>query len=459
MTTDEVRPIDAFATSVRLSILFLVVYGGCNWITAQRSDIATFYFEWERSIPFVPFMVVPYLSIDLFFVAAPFLCRSERELRTFSQRITAAIIVAGICFLVLPLRFGFARPNADGWIGLLFDWFRAVDAPFNLFPSLHAALWLLLAQLYWRHLRGVWRAAAMVWFALIGLSPMLTHQHHVIDIVGGLALAISCVHLFREDAPRSPLSARRRVGSYYATSAVILSVLAGRFWPWGALLIWPGVALGIVALAYFWIGALVFCKRNGRLSLGTKVLLGPLLFGQYFSLLYYRRQCRPWDAVTPQVWIGRKLNEREARRAVQLGVTAVLDLSAEFSEARPFRSLIYNNIPILDLTAPTPLQLSEIMEFLDEHSPDGIVYVHCKIGYSRSAAAVAAYLLGTGRAASVQSALAMIRNSRPSIIIRPEIVQVLAEWSILDAGGGGNRKPFVLASDFAGLDTSGATRL
>src|SRR4051812_47978909 len=60
----------AIAASIGLSALFLVVYGGCNWITSQRHDVGTFYFEWERAIPFVPFLILPYMSIDLFFVAA-----------------------------------------------------------------------------------------------------------------------------------------------------------------------------------------------------------------------------------------------------------------------------------------------------------------------------------------------------------------------------------------------------
>src|SRR5688572_7389271 len=97
----------ALAASAGLSALFLVVYGWCNWFTSQRSDVGTLFFEWERLIPFVPLMIAPYMSIDLFFIAAPFLCRSDRELATFSRRIAAAILVAGICFLLFPLRFAF----------------------------------------------------------------------------------------------------------------------------------------------------------------------------------------------------------------------------------------------------------------------------------------------------------------------------------------------------------------
>jgi membrane-associated phospholipid phosphatase len=197
----------AGGVSAGLSILFLIVYGGCNWITARRSDIGTFYFEWERGIPFVPWMVLPYLSIDLFFVAAPFLLRSERELKLFAARVASAILVAGVFFLVIPLRFAFARPHAAGWIGRLFDWFLAFDAPFNLFPSLHAALWLLLLEVYARHLRGIVRLLVLVWFAFIGLSPLLTHQHHVIDIIGGLFLALCCRVFLSPRAQAQPTTA------------------------------------------------------------------------------------------------------------------------------------------------------------------------------------------------------------------------------------------------------------
>jgi len=196
----------ALAVSVGLSVLFLIVYGGCNWITARRANVGTFYFEWERGIPFVPFFILPYMSIDLFFVTAPFLCRTERELSILAKRIAAAIIVAGICFLTFPLRFAFPRPPADGWLGSIFDWFRGMDAPYNLLPSLHAALMLILLDVYLRNTRGLIRIAITVWFVLIALSPVLTYQHHLIDIVGGFVLAALCFLIFRDRDLFSPQS-------------------------------------------------------------------------------------------------------------------------------------------------------------------------------------------------------------------------------------------------------------
>jgi protein-tyrosine phosphatase len=419
----------ALGASAGLSVLFLVVYGWCNWLTAQRHDVGTLYFEWERFIPFVPLMIVPYMSIDLFFVAAPFLCRSERELATLSKRILAAIAVAGICFLLFPLRFAFERPLASGWLGAVFDWFRAMDQPHNLLPSLHIAFRTILAQHYARHTRGLLRSASNVWFVLVGLSTLLTYQHHLMDVVAGFALGVCCIYFIRESALHLPVNANRRVGLYYAVAALIVACLIVWFWPWGALLLWPALALAIVASAYFGLGPLVFHKAEGRMHWSAGLVLAACLIGQQLSLLYYRRQCRPWDKVEPEVWIGRILSDYEATEAVRLGVTAVLDLTAEFSEPKAFRALVYRNIPILDLTAPSLDQLREMATFIGDQSRRGIVYVHCKIGYSRTAGAAAAYLLQTGKASGVNEAIAMLRQVRPSIVVRPEVVAALSEFA------------------------------
>ena len=418
----------ALVVSAGLSILFLIVYGGCNWITARRANVGMFYFEWEREIPFTPFFILPYMSIDLSFVVGPFLCRTDRELSVLAKRITAAIIVAGICFLLFPLRFAFPRPHVDGWLGALFDWFREMDAPHNLLPSLHAAFTLILCDIYFRHTRGFTRVAIMTWFVLIGLSPVLTYQHHLIDIFGGFVLAGYCFYLFRDSEDAQQVIVNRRIGSYYAAGAVALVLMGAIFWPWGVLLLWPGIALGIVAIAYFRAGPIVFHKTEGKLPWSTRFVLGPCLVGQYLSLLYYRSQSRAWDKVTSQIWIGGKLGCRAAKKALCSGVASVLDLSAEFSEAKPFRKINYQNIPILDLTAPTQAQLLEMSEFIENHSRNGTVYVHCKIGYSRSAAAVAAYLMMSGKAKTADEAFAMIRRVRPSVVIRPEVLFAVSEF-------------------------------
>ena len=436
----------AARVSAGLSALFLVVYGGCNWLSTVRSDIHQFYFSWERGIPFVPLLIPAYLSIDLFFIAAPFLCSSEAELRMFARRIAAAIVIAGICFLLVPFQFAFGRPNAEGILGVIFEWFRGIDAPFNLVPSLHAALLLLLADVYLRHLGGLSRVTTLVWFILIGLSPVLTYQHHVIDIIAGVILATYCFYFFPDSRLVTPVTPNRRVGIYYLAGALSLTIAALLLRGWLLLLLWPGIALAITAFAYFRGGPNIYRKMAGRLPWSTRLVLGPCLLGQYVSLLYYRRRSGRWDVVTPRLWIGGRLTAAEARKLVACQVKAVLDLTAEFSESAPLRELVYQNIPILDLTAPTQEQLSAIVLFIENQARSGIVYVHCKIGFSRTAAAAAAYLLASGQAQSVSEALDTVRRARPAAIIRPEIVRALREFESRCQRSLVSQSTFLLAS-------------
>src|SRR4029078_11817352 len=103
-------------------------------VTPRGSEFTSFYCAWEPQTPFVPLMIIPYMSIDLFFIVAPFICRDDRERRTLSNRIIAPILSGGAISPLSPLRFAFDRPHTSGWLGLIFDKFRSMGQPFNQFP-------------------------------------------------------------------------------------------------------------------------------------------------------------------------------------------------------------------------------------------------------------------------------------------------------------------------------------
>jgi membrane-associated phospholipid phosphatase/predicted protein tyrosine phosphatase len=431
---------DAGATSAVLCGLFLVVYSGCNWITARRHHVGSFYFAWERHIPFVPAMILPYMSIDLFFIAAPFLASSDRELRTLRRRIAMAIILAGVCFLLLPLKFAFDRPHIDGFLGLIFNNFRGLDAPYNEFPSLHIALWVILADIYDRHWHGLLWWLAAFWFTLMAASPLLTYQHHAIDVLGGLALAALCFHFAGDQPLRQTFIPNRRIALYYAAGSAILTWLSLTLLPWSYAMVWPAFSMALVAAGYVIVGPEVFRKQQGAHPWTTWVLLAPVLLGQRLSLVYYARKCRAYDRLTSHLWIGRRLTRAEAQRIRAAGVTAVVDLTAEFSEVRLLRDLAYLQLSILDLTPPTPEQIDEAVAFINQHAGRGIVYLHCKVGYSRTAAVAGAYLLATGKVTTAEQAINLMRCARPTLIVRPEATAALrmfqARLSPRTSGGG-----------------------
>ena len=86
-------------------------------------------------------------------------------------------------------------------------------------------------------------------------------------------------------------------------------------------------------------------------------------------------------------------------------------------------------------------------EFIGDYSRNGAVYVHCKIGYSRSAAAVAAYLIMSGRANTAEEAFAIIRRARPSVVIRREVISALAEFDFRLRSSPDGTDSFLLALD------------
>ncbi|HEY2930374.1 MAG TPA: dual specificity protein phosphatase family protein [Acidobacteriota bacterium] len=223
------------------------------------------------------------------------------------------------------------------------------------------------------------------------------------------------------------------VAACYAIGTLAMCGLAFLGRPWTAIFLWPALSLAVVTVAYCGAGAKVFRKKEGYLPLSGRILLAPYLFGQQLSLAYYRRQCRPWDVVIPGVWMGRKLTDKEAAEALRHGVTSVLDLTAEFSESSPFLEITRRHIPILDLTGPTQNQLREAVAFIAEQSNRGTVYVHCKVGYSRSAAVLGAYLLANGFATTVEAAVDRLRLARPSLVVRREAWKAMREFAALSS--------------------------
>jgi len=79
----------------------------------------------------------------------------------------------------------------------------------------------------------------------------------------------------------------------------------------------------------------------------------------------------------------------------------------------------YQCFPTLDLIAPDVALLQQAAEAIERLRAHGPVLVCCALGYSRSASAVAAWLLLSGRSSNAQQAEVMIRTARPDIVLHP----------------------------------------
>jgi protein-tyrosine phosphatase len=409
-----------------LGAFFYLSYGGANWLASLKPYVPTVVFSWERHVPFLDWTIVPYWSTNAFYAASVFICRTRRELDTHCRRLLTAQIIAVCCFIVFPLRFSWPKPETSGLFGFMFDALGAFDKPFNQAPSLHVALTVILFDLYRRHLPRFTIPLFAAWSGLVIVSTMTTYQHHFVDLPTGALLGFICLWAF-PDHGAPPLATmrltrdtdRRKLAFRYAAGAAILLALttismsvagANPAWLW---LLWPVLALAMVALAYAAIGPMLFQKRgNGEVSIAAQILLAPYRLGAFVnSWLWTRRDRRP-AMISDDVSIGRFPTKRDLRAS---DFRSVIDLTAEF--AAPSCTKDWRAIPMLDLAAPPPENLVQAADAIEAARTHGPTLVCCALGYGRSVAAVATWLLRTRRCGTVAEAVSLLKMARPRLAL------------------------------------------
>ena len=175
----------AWLLSALNGLWFVVVYGGCDWLTAHRTLRVPIHLPIELSIPFVPAAVVFYLSIDLLFLLGPFVIRERREFTALIRALALATFLGGIGFLLVPAQPAYGPHGELGlWSGL-FHLADSVNLTYNMAPSLHVALSVCCVAAFSRHAPSWGKAALWLWAAAIALSTLLTHQHHLVDVFTG----------------------------------------------------------------------------------------------------------------------------------------------------------------------------------------------------------------------------------------------------------------------------------
>jgi hypothetical protein len=172
-----------------VTLWWVLVYHGANWLTEVRSDRVRVHLAVEVAMPFVPPLILAYLSMVLVFPPAPFILRSRRQLEALALSLVVATAVAGISYLLFPAQLAYPCRDPGAWSGL-FAFTREMALPYNLVPSLHVALSCICLSVYAAHCALAGKLFLSTWAATIAVSTLLTHQHHLLDVVTGLALAV-----------------------------------------------------------------------------------------------------------------------------------------------------------------------------------------------------------------------------------------------------------------------------
>ncbi|UBM24719.1 phosphatase PAP2/dual specificity phosphatase family protein [Pseudomonas sp. p1(2021b)] len=461
-----------------LGPLFFLSYGLVNNHTATLTEVGSLVFAWEHRVPLWPWTIIPYWSIDLLYGLSFLLPTTRREMDRHAMALFTAQVISVSCFLLWPLRFTFERPELGGLFGWLFDVLMGFDKPFNQAPSLHIALLVIIWTMFARHVRRQpWRWLMHGWMGLIGVSVLTTWQHHFIDVPTGALAGLMCVWLWPplgqlpwQQARLVRDTKRWRLALSYAAGASLCAVLAiglGGAWLW---LAWPAVSLALVALNYGVLGAGGFQKgADGRLSNAAHWLLAPYLIGAWVNSRLWTWRHPQADEVCDGVYLGRiprrgapfaavvdlcaelpchvqagappcrsGLVPRKGRAAAPAKSAAKLKtwgrcapLSRHKAAPTPVASTGYACFPTLDLIAPDSRLLQQAAIAIERLRADGPVLVCCALGYSRSASAVAAWLVSTRRCADIDEAEALIRQARPGIVLHPGHRLALAQLEAL----------------------------
>jgi membrane-associated phospholipid phosphatase len=170
-----------------LDLLFVVVYGGLNLVTASRAQRWHLYLDWELGIPFRPGWILGYGSLLVLLLLPPF-ALSPAAMTQLARRFLYATLIAGLAFLLFPAELGFERVEVSGFFGPVYALLHGLDRPHNLVPSLHVAYSTLTVAAL-GSVSGPWaRGLFALWLGVICLSTLLVHQHHLLDVALGLAL-------------------------------------------------------------------------------------------------------------------------------------------------------------------------------------------------------------------------------------------------------------------------------
>ena len=402
-----------------LGPFFFLSYGFANRMAADRVVTDSLVFAWERHIPFLPWTILPYWSIDLFYGLSFLYCRDRLQVDRHALRLLTAQLVCVACFLVFPLHFSFERPATEGVFGAMFDLLMGFDQPYNQAPSLHIALLVILWVRFAAALPVAWQLFVHLWAVLIGVSVLTTFQHHFVDIPTGALVGLLCLWLW-PDTGSLPImrsasgddSQRRRLANRYALGAAFVGFMAVGLGGAALWCLWPAVALGVVAWNYAVPGAMGFQKHEGQHGVAASVLLAPYVAGAWLNSRWWTRHRPQPDAILDNVWLGRMPTSQDMLTG---RFSALCDLTAELPAPRG--DWHYVGLPWLDLVAPETTQLIEAARHIEVLRARGPVLVCCALGYSRSAAAVAAWLLLTGRVANVDQAVNLLREKRPQVVL------------------------------------------
>jgi hypothetical protein len=199
-----------FIIAALFGALFSMVYIGADALGGLAPihwDIA---FQQEKESPFIPVFSIAYLSIIPLLMLSPFIFRSSREILPLFCAMSLEVLLSGIFFLLIHIEKSFPPREADGISGFFFNIADTINLHYNDFPSLHIALSITACAAFAGKSNRLGKLFFSIWAIAILASVHLIHEHHLLEMVAGLALAIVVfAYIYR---PLNTKSGKDRLG-------------------------------------------------------------------------------------------------------------------------------------------------------------------------------------------------------------------------------------------------------
>ena len=191
-TRKPLLPVYAYAPMAIVVAAGILTYFGTRLVTQGRTH-SILALPIDGAIPFVPFFSILYvLAFAQWGAGIVLIAREEREIcrRVMAGEIIAKLICMAL-FIILPTTMVRAEiPSNDVFSGIM-KFIYKIDAPNNLFPSIHCMeSWTCFCAA--RRMKRTGKGYlyfSLVFSLLVCASTVLVKQHVAVDIAAGILVA------------------------------------------------------------------------------------------------------------------------------------------------------------------------------------------------------------------------------------------------------------------------------
>ena len=144
----------------------------------------------DSYIPFLPFMVIPYLFYTPLLISPVFFSLKKRDLNKLAGQLLTASLITYLCSVVISTEISprVLIPHSDHFFLFLIKQVYQIDADSLLFPSLHVMHPMIMSFYLWK-IKHNFRQLFLICSIGLAFSTVFVKQHFFLDSIAGVVCA------------------------------------------------------------------------------------------------------------------------------------------------------------------------------------------------------------------------------------------------------------------------------